>query len=103
MASQKAPRGESTYHCFWGQISTTCSNATEVAQWGAPSFSRPQPVTDSASKIAEPIDWLFPPTLYSAVPPSATCTVQICAASAENRALNLIRRNRLPLTAIQVT
>ena len=29
-------------HC-----STTCSNATEVAQWATPSCSRPQPATDN--------------------------------------------------------
>ena len=31
------------YHCSFGQLSTTCSNATEIAQWAAPSYSRPQP------------------------------------------------------------
>ena len=36
------------YHWTWGQVSTTvytCSNATEVAQWAAPSLSRKQPAT----------------------------------------------------------
>ena len=28
-------------------LSTTCSNAVEVAQWGAPRCSRPQPATDN--------------------------------------------------------
>ena len=35
------------YHWLWGPMSTTCSNATEVAQWATPSCSRPQPATDN--------------------------------------------------------
>ena len=34
------------YHRIWGQLSTTCSNATEVALLRAHSCSRPQPATD---------------------------------------------------------
>ena len=29
------------------QLSTTCSNFTEVAQWAAPSCSQPQPATNN--------------------------------------------------------
>ena len=31
---------------MWGQLSTTCSKNTEVAQWGTPSCNRPQPARD---------------------------------------------------------
>ena len=37
-----------------------------------------------ASEMVNPIDWPLPPTLYRAVPPSPTCTVQIRAAFARN-------------------
>ena len=30
-----------------GQLSNTCSDATEVTQWATPSYSRPQPATDN--------------------------------------------------------
>ena len=33
------------YHCSFGQSSTSYSNATDVAQWAAPSSRRPQPAT----------------------------------------------------------
>ena len=33
-----------------GQLSTTSSNATEVAQLAAPSFSHPQPCIDNGGK-----------------------------------------------------
>ena len=32
---------------MWGQLSTTCSNS-EVAQWGTPGCSQPQPATDNS-------------------------------------------------------
>ena len=35
------------YHRTWGQLSTTCSNTTKLAQWGTPSCSCPQPATDN--------------------------------------------------------
>ena len=38
------------YHCLWRQISTTCSNATEVAQWATPSCNRPEPDTDDGTR-----------------------------------------------------
>ena len=41
------PQGRSYFHCLWGQLSTTCSNVTEVAQWATHSCSRPQPATDN--------------------------------------------------------
>ena len=34
---------------------------TEVAQWGAPSCSQPQPLRTMASETVDPIDWLHPP------------------------------------------
>ena len=38
------------YHRMWVQLSTTCSNFTEVAQWGAPSCSQQQPATDNGDR-----------------------------------------------------
>ena len=36
------PQRKIYYHCLWGQLSTTCSNATGATQWGTPRVSRPQ-------------------------------------------------------------
>ena len=44
---REPPNGESTTTNFWGQLSTTCSNVTQAAQWAASSCSRPQPATDN--------------------------------------------------------
>ena len=55
-------------HRMWGQLSTTCSNVTEVAQWGAPvAVDHSQPLT-MASETIDPIDWPLPLTIHSAVP-----------------------------------
>ena len=35
------------YHCLWSKLSTTCSNATDVAQRAAPSCSQPQSATNN--------------------------------------------------------
>ena len=35
------------YHCLLGELSTTSSNATEVAQWATLSCHRPQPALDN--------------------------------------------------------
>ena len=48
---------------MWGQLSTTCSNATEVAQWAAPSCSRLQPATDNPARSNYPLT----PTIQRAV------------------------------------
>ena len=54
---------------MWGQLSTSCSNATEVAQWGIPSCSRPQPATGNDVWDGRS-NWLaVTPTLHRAVPP----------------------------------
>ena len=57
------------YHSLWGQLSTTCSNATEVAQWAAPSSSQSQRATDNGVRDGRS-NWLSViPTLYRAVTP----------------------------------
>ena len=57
------------YHRIWVQLSTTCSNFTEVAQWGAPSCRQSQPATDNGVRDGRS-NWLVsPPTLHRAVPP----------------------------------
>ena len=56
------------YHRMWRQLSTTCSNATAVAQRGTPSCSRPLPATDNG--VRDGISkWLaVTPTLHRVVP-----------------------------------
>ena len=54
---------------MWSQLSTTCSNATAVAQWGDPSCSRPQPAMIMASEMVDPLSGCYPPTLHRVVPP----------------------------------
>ena len=39
---QNPPQWGIYYHCLWIQLSTTCSIATEVAQWVALSCCQPQ-------------------------------------------------------------
>ena len=57
------------YHIIWVQLSTTCSNFTEVAQRVAPSCSQPQPATDNGVRDGRS-NWLVAsPTLHRAVPP----------------------------------
>ena len=48
-----------------GQLSTTCSIATEVAQWATRNCSRPQSPTDQGVGTVNLIDWPLPPALYS--------------------------------------
>ena len=62
------------YDSLWGQLSTTCNNAAEVARWATPSCSRPQPAMDNALRYGK--------SNYMAVPLSTTCTIQIGAAYA---------------------
>ena len=38
------------HHCLWGKLSTTCSNATTVAKWATPSYSRPRPAPDNGGR-----------------------------------------------------
>ena len=56
------------YHSLWGQLTTTCSNATEVTKRAALSCSRPKPVKDNSAEAMDPIDWPLLTTLYRAVP-----------------------------------
>ena len=53
---------------MWGKLSTTFSNATEVAKLGAPSCSQPQPATDNGISDGRS-NWLaVTPTLHRAAP-----------------------------------
>ena len=51
-----------------GQLSTTCSNATEVAKWATPSCSRPHRATDNGIRYGRS-KWLVAPPPSWAVPP----------------------------------
>ena len=52
-----------------GSIINYLQKFTEVAQWGAPSCSRPQPAMDNGVRDGRS-NWLVaPPTLHRAVPP----------------------------------
>ena len=53
-----------------GQIINYLQWSTEVAQWGAPSCSRPQPATDNGVRDGRPNLLVEPITLHRAVPPS---------------------------------
>ena len=65
----RSPHRRIYYHCLWVQLTTTCSNATEVAQWADSEWSRPQPALDNGV-IDGRSNWLaVTPTLDSAVPP----------------------------------
>ena len=53
---------------MWGQLSTTCSNATEVTQWGAPCCSRTQAATDNGVRDGRFNRLAITPTVHRAVP-----------------------------------
>ena len=55
------------YHIMWSQLSTTCSNATEVAQWKAPSWSGPKPAMDNGATDGRSDADTSPPALHRAV------------------------------------
>ena len=65
---QEPPSGESTTtECGFNY--QLLAVITEVAQWGAPSCSQPQPATDHGVRDCRS-NWLVaPPTLHRAVPP----------------------------------
>ena len=44
------------YHCLWGQLSTTCNNATEVAHWQLPVAVDHNQLQTMASETVDPID-----------------------------------------------
>ena len=80
---------------MWCQLSTTLlAVITEVAQWGAPSGSRPQSLLTMASETVDPIDRPLPPTPHRAVPPGAPriarckCGPQIARLCCSNRGEN---------------
>ena len=80
---------------IWSIITTTCSNVTEVAQLGTLSWrygqwrqSYGQPATDNGVRDGiDKIDWSLSRP-HGQYPPSASCTVQIGAASARNLPCN---------------
>ena len=54
----------------WDQLSTTYRNATEVAQWGAPSWAMESfhsEIRTMSSETVDSIDWPLPPTLHRGV------------------------------------
>ena len=65
---QEPPNGESTTtECGFNY--QLLAVITEVAKWGAPSCSQPQPATDNGIRDGRS-NWLVaPPTLHRAVPP----------------------------------
>ena len=54
--SGQEPNRRIYYHSLSGQLSATCSNATEVAQWATPSCSRPKRPLDEL--------WIFGKVSY---------------------------------------
>ena len=60
-----SPQWRIYYHCSWRQLSNTCSNATEVAQWAAPSCSWPKPATGNGVRDGRSNWPLVTHTLYT--------------------------------------
>ena len=67
---QELPSGESTTTECWVNYQLLAV-ITEVAQWGTPSCSRPQPATDNGARdgrsnqlVAPPPSWAVPPELH---------------------------------------
>ena len=56
---------------LWCQLSTTCRNVTEVAQWATPSCSRPQAVTYNGVRYGR-LNWLATPSIRMGSTPCAT-------------------------------
>ena len=73
---QESPRRESTtIYCMWGKLSTTCSNATEAAQWSTPICSRLQPATNNGVRGGRSYRLTVTPDPHGQYPLSASCIV----------------------------
>ena len=75
---------------MWGKLLTTCSKSTEVAQWGIPSCSRPQPATDNGVRD-DRFNWLVAPsTLMGSTPWALVHSINLCSsATARIQSCNL--------------
>ena len=51
-----------------GSIINSFQQSTEVAQWGTPSCSRPQPATDNGARDGRSNLLVVPPTLMGSTP-----------------------------------
>ena len=66
---QESPSGELIYyHRTWGQLSTICSNATEVGNGELPAAVDHNQLLTMASERVDYIDWPLSLTLHRAVP-----------------------------------
>ena len=66
---QKCPSEKTTSsECGVGQLSTTCSNVTEVVHGELPVAVDLNQIRTMASKTGDPIDWVLLPSLHRAVP-----------------------------------
>ena len=75
---------------LYGQLSTACSNATEVTHWATPSCSRPWLATYNGVR-EDRFNWLaVTPHPHQQYTLSVSYTVQISAASARNRPCNFL-------------
>ena len=70
-------------------INYTCSNATEVAQWVSPSYSRPPLYAQWRQRQWIQLTGRYPSLFTEQYPLSAICTVQIRVASSGNLPSNL--------------
>ena len=90
---------------MWGQLSSTWSN-TEVAQWGAPSCSRPQPGTDNGVRDGRS-NWLVtPPPSWAVLLEHLVHSINRCSSSTAGiRSCNLatfsMRGNHFAYAATQ--
>ena len=80
-------------HRMWVQLSTTCSNFTKVAQYGAPSCSQPQPAMDNGVKDGRS-NWLVTPYTGQYPWSSTYCTLQCGLGCKSQDLLHWVSRER---------
>ena len=80
---------------MWFQLSTTCSNFTEVAQWEAPGCSHPQLATDNGVRDGRS-NWLVAPPPYTRQyhMSSTYCTLQCGLGCKSQDLLHWVSRER---------
>ena len=66
------------YLCLWGQLSTTCSNATETARCASHNCSRPQSVWTILPDTVDPIDYCYHPPSWAAPAERLLHSINLC-------------------------
>ena len=84
-----------------GSIINYLQKSTEVAKWGTPSCSRPQPATTMASVTVDPIDWSHPSPSWSVLPEFLVHSINHCSLSVNRPCNRSMRCNHLAYAATQ--